>query len=187
MAVNEEALPQGGVRGSSLLILVTLGTHEQRFERVLDMVEPLAQDEEVIVQHGHTPPRPGRAGIRWFDFVDHDELGRLTKTASAVICHAGVGSIMTVLAAGKTPVVIPRRRALGEHVDDHQLQIAKELAAQGLVVACFEARDLRSALVTARSRKRRLQSHGRLGEAVARAVDGEPRKTPAQRSSEAEV
>jgi UDP-N-acetylglucosamine--N-acetylmuramyl-(pentapeptide) pyrophosphoryl-undecaprenol N-acetylglucosamine transferase len=155
---------------------VTLGTHEQPFERALDMVEPLAEQEEVIVQHGNTPPRPVRAGMRWFDFVDYDELERLTKTASAVICHAGVGSIMTVLAAGKTPVVIPRRRALGEHVDDHQLQIAEELEAQCLVVACVEARDLRSALAAARSRRRRFRSGRRLSAAVARAVDGEPRQ-----------
>jgi UDP-N-acetylglucosamine--N-acetylmuramyl-(pentapeptide) pyrophosphoryl-undecaprenol N-acetylglucosamine transferase len=173
VAGNEEALRKGGIRGGGLLILVTLGTHEQPFERVLDMVEPLAAEDELIVQHGHTPPRQGRPGMRWLDFVDYDELEMLTKSASAVICHAGVGSIMTALAAGKTPVVIPRRRAFGEHVDDHQRQIAQELDAQGLVVACLEAQDLPSALVTARSRKRRLHSRGRLHEAVARAVDGE--------------
>ena len=140
------------------------------------MVEPLAEEEEVIVQHGTTPPRPGRAGMRWFDFVGYDELEQMTTAASAVICHAGVGSIMTVLAAGKTPVVIPRRRALGEHVDDHQLQIAKELETQRLVVACVEARELRSALAAARSHKRRFRSGGRLRAAVAKAVDGEPRQ-----------
>jgi UDP-N-acetylglucosamine transferase subunit ALG13 len=151
------------------------------------MVEQLAAEEEVIVQHGNTPPRHGRVGMRWFDFVDHEELGRLTVAASAVICHAGVGSIMTVLAAGKTPVVIPRRRALGEHVDDHQLQIAEELDAQHFVVACVEARNLRSALGAARSRRRRFHSSGRLSAAVARAVEGEPRPATRRPCDHAEL
>ena len=48
---------------------------------------------------------------------------------------AGIGSIVSVLQAGKRPVVIPRRAQFKEHVDDHQTLIAGELAKRDLVVA----------------------------------------------------
>jgi len=48
--------------------------------------------------------------------------------ARVVITHAGVGSIMLALAAGKKPIVAPRLYRYGEHVDDHQTEIARAFA-----------------------------------------------------------
>jgi UDP-N-acetylglucosamine transferase subunit ALG13 len=75
--------------------------------------------------------------------------------ASAVVCHAGVGSIMTAIAHGHTPVVIPRLRRYDEHVDDHQLQIAEEFEREGLVIAVRESQDLGDAVWRARELPRR--------------------------------
>jgi UDP-N-acetylglucosamine transferase subunit ALG13 len=33
-------------------------------------------------------------------------------------------------------VIVPRRAAHGEHIDDHQVQIARELHQRGLAIAC---------------------------------------------------
>ena len=49
-----------------------------------------------------------------------------------MIAHAGTGSALAVLEAGKAPVLVPRERLHGEHVDDHQRQIGEELARRGL-------------------------------------------------------
>jgi UDP-N-acetylglucosamine transferase subunit ALG13 len=68
--------------------------------------------------------------------------------ADAVVCHAGVGTIMTVLESGRRPVVIPRLRRYGEHVDDHQQQLATELESSGIVV-CYKQGDSLSDLITA--------------------------------------
>jgi UDP-N-acetylglucosamine--N-acetylmuramyl-(pentapeptide) pyrophosphoryl-undecaprenol N-acetylglucosamine transferase len=51
-----------------------------------------------------------------------------------VVCHGGAGIISSALAAGRKPIVVPRRAALGEHVDDHQYQLTRKLAEWGLVV-----------------------------------------------------
>jgi UDP-N-acetylglucosamine transferase subunit ALG13 len=98
------------------------------------------------------------------------------RESSSIVCHAGVGTIMTALAVAKTPVVIPRLRRFGEHVDDHQLQIASAFDRMGLIVACMDGDDLASAVETAqRIRPSGYRSKGDLRRAVALAVRGEPR------------
>jgi UDP-N-acetylglucosamine transferase subunit ALG13 len=51
-----------------------------------------------------------------------------------VVCHSGVGSALEALDAGHSPILVPRRRAHGEHIDDHQLQVAADLERRGLAL-----------------------------------------------------
>jgi UDP-N-acetylglucosamine transferase subunit ALG13 len=156
------------------LIFLTLGTHEQAFERALDLMVPLAETEEVVIQHGHTPPRPDSPGVEWIQFMSYDEIVEHMERASGIVCHAGVGTIITALRLARTPVVLPRLRHLDEHVDDHQLQITSELGRHGHVVACLDD-DLPAALTEARSRRRVDLPGGRpLREAV-RQASAQPR------------
>ena len=60
--------------------------------------------------------------------------------------HAGVGSVLVALANGKRPVVVPRRKAFGEAVDDHQLQLGRRFAAAGLVTLVEDPEELADAL-----------------------------------------
>ena len=71
--------------------------------------------------------------MTWKEWVAFDELVALMTRAEAVICHAGVGTIVTALKAGHVPVVIPRLAAHGEHVDDHQMDIATKFGDRGLL------------------------------------------------------
>jgi UDP-N-acetylglucosamine--N-acetylmuramyl-(pentapeptide) pyrophosphoryl-undecaprenol N-acetylglucosamine transferase len=170
VAVDDTALLEGRVQGGALLILLTLGTHEQPFARAIDLIEPLARQEQLVIQHGFTPPRADLANVRWIDFLEHEELIRLAADASAVVCHAGVGSIMTVLGLGKTPVLIPRLKAFGEHVDDHQLQIARELESAGVAVAYTGEGELAEAIEAASGHASSFHSGGALREAIVAAV-----------------
>ena len=52
-----------------------------------------------------------------------------------LVAHAGVGTALAAFEVGKCPVLVPRRVAHGEHVDDHQTQIAAELSNRGLAVS----------------------------------------------------
>jgi UDP-N-acetylglucosamine transferase subunit ALG13 len=151
------------------LIFVTLGTDGHPFERALDMIEPLVGTDRIIVQHGATRRRDEWSNARWFEFVDYGRQRELVRAAAGVVAHAGVGSIMTALALGVRPVVIARRTELGEHVDDHQVQILTELAARGLVIPALDTEAVRTALGRAA-----LTAHwtpqGRLRKAAAEAV-----------------
>jgi UDP-N-acetylglucosamine transferase subunit ALG13 len=130
------------------LILLSVGTHRQPFPRALDLVEPLArQGIEVIVQHGSTVPRPDMPNTTWFELMAFDELVETMARADNVICHAGVGTIMTALQQGHTPVVIPRQARHDEHVDDHQLEIAMRFVERDLIRCVNSETDLAPLLV----------------------------------------
>ncbi|NUT54618.1 MAG: hypothetical protein HOQ03_01365, partial [Thermoleophilia bacterium] len=62
------------------------------------------------------------------------------------VTHAGVGSVLVALANGKRPVVVPRLKAFGEAVDDHQLQLGRRFAAAGLVTLVEDLGALEAAL-----------------------------------------
>jgi UDP-N-acetylglucosamine--N-acetylmuramyl-(pentapeptide) pyrophosphoryl-undecaprenol N-acetylglucosamine transferase len=116
------------------LILLSLGTHQQAFPRALDLVEPLAiSGAELVIQHGSTAVRRTMPNSTWVEFMPYDEIVEVMTKADNVVCHAGVGTIMTALKLGHRPVVIPREAQYGEHVDDHQLDIATRFSERSLV------------------------------------------------------
>jgi UDP-N-acetylglucosamine--N-acetylmuramyl-(pentapeptide) pyrophosphoryl-undecaprenol N-acetylglucosamine transferase len=61
-----------------------------------------------------------------------DVLTAAIEAADVVVAHAGTGSALMALLAGKRPVLIPRLPERGEHVDGHQVQFANWLEAAGL-------------------------------------------------------
>lgn len=124
------------------MIFVSLGTHEQPFERALDLVADLARRDSVVVQHGATLPRPELPGVQWSTYLDWEPLCAYMRQADMVITHAGVGSAVTAIRAGKKPVLVPRLARYGEHVDDHQLQLAERLAEFGLAVVWTPERQV---------------------------------------------
>jgi UDP-N-acetylglucosamine--N-acetylmuramyl-(pentapeptide) pyrophosphoryl-undecaprenol N-acetylglucosamine transferase len=116
-------------------VVVTLGTHERyRFPRLLRrLVEILPPDLDVLWQVGATriDTMPSDARRQ----VPIREMRQAMQEADAVISHAGVGSALAAMQAGHRALYVPRRRAHDEHVDDHQVQMARELEGRRLVVA----------------------------------------------------
>lgn len=107
------------------MILVTVGTHPDPFDRLVRAAERLAGEEEVIVQRGTSRLQP--AGCRVVDLVAPEVLADWAAQARVVIGHAGPGTLALAWDAGKVPVVVPRDPRHGEHVDDHQLRTAARL------------------------------------------------------------
>ena len=60
--------------------------------------------------------------------------------------HAGVGSILVALSAGRKPVVVPRLKQFGEAVDDHQLALADRLDDASLVTVADSVERLGDAI-----------------------------------------
>lgn len=120
-----------------------LGTHLQPFTRAVELVTRLAGDEHVIVQHGFTPvPALHPRTMQFSPQLDWDTLTGLLERCDLAVCHAGVGSIYMALTAGHRPIVIPRLHRLGEHVDDHQLEITDRLERDGLIAVCRPGDDI---------------------------------------------
>jgi UDP-N-acetylglucosamine transferase subunit ALG13 len=129
------------------MILVAVGASQFPFDRLLRALDALPGGEALVVQHGPSAVRPANA--RCLKFVPMDTLAELVRDARVVITHAGVGSILLSLTNGKRPLVVPRLRAFGETVDDHQLESARRFAQVGLVRLVEDPAELTAAVRTA--------------------------------------
>lgn len=110
--------------------VVVLGTEKYPFGRVLEQVrEAFPRDANILVQCGSTPAVPGMDCREW---IPHSELGTAMAEADVVVTHSGVGSVLGSLRASKHPIVLPRSAELGEHVDNHQFELAAVLRQRRL-------------------------------------------------------
>jgi UDP-N-acetylglucosamine--N-acetylmuramyl-(pentapeptide) pyrophosphoryl-undecaprenol N-acetylglucosamine transferase len=105
-------------------LFVTLGTIEgYRFDALVDAV--LASGlagPDTTWQLGFTDRTdlPGDVHLA----MSPTEFDRAARDADVVITHAGVGTLLGMLEAGIHPMMVVRRSARHEHVDDHQREIA---------------------------------------------------------------
>ncbi len=114
--------------------VVTVGTAKGfGFRRLVDAVRRCLDDNvEVLWQTGATDVSD--LGITARTVISSNDLFAAIKEADLVVAHAGAGSSLAALRAGKCPLLVPRRATFGEHVDDHQVEIATELESRHLVV-----------------------------------------------------
>ncbi|MFL6212872.1 MAG: glycosyltransferase [Blastocatellia bacterium] len=138
------------------MIFVTVGNATQQFPRLLKAVDDLSasgffETETVIVQTGNNTDIR-LAHCQQQAFLAMEEFEQHMHNAGLIICHGGCGTLLHAARSGKTPVVMPRRKIYGEHVNDHQLQLVNELASQGRVVPAYEPADLTGAILEAKRR-----------------------------------
>ena len=116
-------------------VVVTLGTHKRyTFPRLLNrLVDILPPGLDVLWQVGATRIDRMPAGAR--PQVPLAEMRQAMLEADVVVSHAGVGSALAAMQAGRRALYVPRRHGHGEHVDDHQVAMARELQSRCLVVA----------------------------------------------------
>jgi beta-1,4-N-acetylglucosaminyltransferase len=152
------------------VIFVTVGGMRP-FDRLVTAMDRLAGDleEEVVMQTGTTAYEP--RNCRHFSFMPREEIDKLYAGARLVICHAGIGSILTALEHGKPLILVPRMRRYKEHIDDHQLEIAREMEARGVGVV-YDVSDLAAAVENAGAQPMRLEGGGELVARLREYLDG---------------
>lgn len=133
---------------------VSVGNAKQPFQRLLDAVAQMtdALPKPVLVQHGYTPFTSTRCEA--VAFLGMEEFEASVREAELVILHAGAGSIIHALQAGKIPVIVPRLAEYGEHVNNHQLELARALAATGQVIVTLNPDELLNGVSEALNRQR---------------------------------
>lgn len=126
------------------MIFVTVGTHEQQFNRLVSFIDALVRDkiidEEVIIQTGYSTYKP--EFCTHSEFFTYQEMLQNVAAARIVITHGGPSSFIMPLQVGKIPVVVPRKKEFGEHVNNHQFEFARAVAERQqniLVVEQIEA------------------------------------------------
>lgn len=114
------------------MIFVTVGTHEQPFNRLLKCIDKMVEDgkikEEVIMQKGYTDYEPKHC--KSSKLMPYEEMQENIKKARIVVTHGGPASFLDPLKYGKIPVVVPRKKEFNEHVNDHQLEFSKEVESR---------------------------------------------------------
>jgi UDP-N-acetylglucosamine transferase subunit ALG13 len=134
-------------------IVVTLGA-TARFRRLLErLVAIIPPGVGVLWQTADTPV--DGLGIDAQPFVSAAALSDAMRDADVVVAHAGCGSALAALKAGKRPVLIPREPGEDDVIDAHQQEIATWLEARGLALSrplcslCFTDLEQASAWMVA--------------------------------------
>ena len=127
------------------MILVTLGTQDKSFHRLLEAIEKQIKlgniKEEVVVQAGNTKFNSNNMKI--LDFIPYEEFDQLIEQCDILITHGGVGSIITGLKHQKKVIAAARLSKYHEHGNDHQLQIINSFDKKGYILPLhdFDALD----------------------------------------------
>ena len=112
------------------MIFVTVGTHEQPFNRLIQEVDHLVETgvikEEVFIQTGYSIYEP--KFCQWSHLISFDQMSKFMQKADIIITHGGPATFMSAIANDKKPIVVPRQEKFGEHVNDHQVDFARNVA-----------------------------------------------------------
>lgn len=127
------------------MIFVTVGTHEQPFNRLVQEIDNLKRDgvitEDVIIQTGYSTYEPKYC--QWDKLIPYKQMIKNVEDARIVITHGGPASFIMPLQMGKTPIVVPRQKKFDEHVNDHQVEFARNVAQRmGTIIPVEDINEL---------------------------------------------
>ncbi len=122
------------------MILVTLGTQKQQFNRLLSKIEESKIKDKIIVQSGFTKFKSKKMEI--FDFISYEEMNKLIDEADLIITHGGTGSILMPLSKSKKVIACARLSKYGEHIDNHQTEIVDLFSSKGYIIKMDETDDI---------------------------------------------
>lgn len=125
------------------MIFVTVGTHEQPFNRLVEYMDKWAaeHDEEVVIQTGFSTYEP--KNCRWQKLFPYSEMVKNVADARIVITHGGPSSFIMPLQIGEIPIVVPRKKEYDEHVNDHQVDFCNQVAKrQGNIIVVEDVSKL---------------------------------------------
>lgn len=111
------------------MIFVTVGTHEQPFNRLIKEVDCLLGTgvikDDVFIQTGYSTYEP--KFCKWSSLISFDKMNELMEASDIIITHGGPATFMSAIANGKKPIVVPRQEKYDEHVNDHQVDFAQQV------------------------------------------------------------
>ena len=125
------------------MIFVTVGTHEQQFNRLIECMDKWAgeHDEEVVIQSGYSTYEP--KNCKWKKLYSYKEMKKNIEEARIIVTHGGPSSFIAPLQIGKTPIVVPRKKEFDEHVNNHQVDFCKQVAERiGTIYVVENIKDL---------------------------------------------
>jgi len=137
------------------MILVTLGTQDKPFERLLKAIDKQIKKgnikDRVVVQSGFTKYESDNMEI--FDLIPMKTFDKLIDDADLIITHGGVGSILGAIRKNKKVIAIPRLSKYKEHTNDHQKQIVEEFVNKQYILTCKNLNEIDTVIEEAKKFK----------------------------------
>lgn len=127
------------------MIFVTVGTHEQSFNRLIKHIDDLKRDgkieEEIIIQTGFSTYEPKYC--KFSKLIPYDQMEKYVANARIVITHGGPATFIMPLKLGKIPIVVPRKFEFNEHINNHQVDFARSVRERmGTIIPIENIDDL---------------------------------------------
>ncbi|MGL4882854.1 MAG: glycosyltransferase [Waterburya sp.] len=122
------------------MILITVGTEKFPFNRLMEWIDNLInqrliqpEKEEIVIQYGSCTVVPNN--VIGYSVLKETDFLSLVKKARMIIAHCGEGSLDLLDLINKPFILVPRSYDFREHVDDHQVELAEQLAKLGVPIA----------------------------------------------------
>lgn len=126
------------------MIFVCVGSREYQFNRLLEKLDYLVEEkkinEEIFAQIGQSSYLPKH--YKYERFIGNTEFKEYQQAAEIIISHGGTGALIGALKMEKQVIAIPRLAKFGEHIDDHQTQVAEVLAKEGYLRYVLDINNL---------------------------------------------
>ena len=123
------------------MIFVTVGTHEQQFNRLVECMDKYAaeHEEKVIIQTVFSTYEP--KNCEWSKLYPYHKMVELVDEARIAITHGGPSSFIMSLRFGKIQIVVPRMKEFDEYVNNHQVNFCRQVAQRMCTIIEVENMD----------------------------------------------
>ncbi len=140
-----------------LKLFVPLGTQKFPFGRIITALNGFVEKgiyspKEIVMQSAIYPIKPEFTHLGLIPYAD---FNLYMNEAEVVVTHSGVNSIISCMELGKPLVVCPRLYEYGEHVDNHQMEIARLMHEKYNVLVCTDMKDLHALIKKAKEHQYR--------------------------------
>lgn len=132
------------------MIFVTVGTHEQPFNRLIKKINSMVANgeikEKVITQYGFSTYNAEYCEMH--KMMSFDAMQDSFKNARIIITHGGPSSFLEALQHNKIPIVVPRQKQFDEHVNNHQVDFVKLIDRRmNNIIPIYNIDDLSNAIM----------------------------------------
>ena len=134
-------------------LFVPLGTQKFQFNRLIKALNALVEKgvfkpEEIVMQSSLYEVEPM---FTHYELIPASKFEELIETAELVLTHSGVNSIISCMKRKKPLIIVPRLKKYGEHVDNHQVEIAQLMKQKFDVIVVEDMKDLEGAIKEAKN------------------------------------
>jgi UDP-N-acetylglucosamine transferase subunit ALG13 len=128
------------------MIFVVTGSQKFAFDRLIQATDGIAEKgrDAFFAQIGTANYLPRY--MEYQRFMDKIAFQRAIVSCDVLITHAAAGTMMPALHMGKKIIAVPRLSKYGEHIDDHQVELAEELAKENYLFYLSDLEQLEEAI-----------------------------------------